>query len=341
MEITRQIDLRRPEKPGARDSNIRRRRSANLVSAAILLLPLAACMPVLAQIEATVQVDASKVRHAIPRTIYGTFLEPIGHSIYGGLWAQILENPSFEDNLWGAGRIRQMVTERPELQQAPTSGCRFPGSRSIPRKARAYEPRWGDAANSTRSLLIMALPGKQTGVRQQVYLPVHRELRYTGSLWAKPVSGPKELEVSLRRRNHPENVLAKAVVRITGSGWTRYEFALELEKGALASREPADFVVAASDEERVLLDQVFLFPADNVDGMNPEMIAMTKRAAHAGGPLRRQLHLRLPLARRHGPHGEARYHAQPVVGHAGIQPLRHGRVSALLPSSSAPSRRWR
>lgn len=249
---------------------------AYLLRAAALLLPLAACAPAWAQIEATVQVDASKVRHAIPRTIYGTFLEPIGHATYGGLWAQILENPSFEENLWSAGRVRQMVTQRPELVQASSVGLPLPWEPLDAAQGWRYEPRWGDAANSARSLLIMALPGKQTGVRQQVYLPVHRVLRYTGSLWAKPVSGPKEIEVSLRRRNHPESVLAKSTVRLAGAGWTRYEFSLELDKGSLAGREAADFVVAASDEARVLLDQVFLLPADHVDGMNPEMIAMTK-----------------------------------------------------------------
>ncbi len=47
------------------------------------------------QSEALIEVDAGKILHAIPRTIYGTFLEPIGNSTYGGLWAQILVNPSF------------------------------------------------------------------------------------------------------------------------------------------------------------------------------------------------------------------------------------------------------
>ena len=242
----------------------------------MLLVPLAFGLPAWAQIEATVQVDASKVLHAIPRTIYGTFLEPIGHSTYGGLWAQILENPSFEENLWSAGNVRAMVTERPELVQASGVALPLPWEALDPAQGSRYEARWGDAANSARSLLIMALPGRETGVRQQVYLPVHRVLRYTGSLWAKPVSGPSAIEVSLRRRNHPEGVLAKSSLRLAGSGWVRYEFTLELEKGALATREAADFVVAASDEARVLLDQVFLFPADHVDGMNPEMIAMAK-----------------------------------------------------------------
>jgi alpha-N-arabinofuranosidase len=45
-------------------------------------------------------VDATKrASYKIPRSIYGAFLEPIGNSIYSGLWAELLENPSFEDIL--------------------------------------------------------------------------------------------------------------------------------------------------------------------------------------------------------------------------------------------------
>ncbi|HEY2015596.1 MAG TPA: alpha-L-arabinofuranosidase C-terminal domain-containing protein [Bryobacteraceae bacterium] len=225
---------------------------------------------------AVIEIDAGKVQHAIPRTIYGTFLEPIGHSTYGGLWAQVLENPSFEENLWSAGRIRQMLTQRPELVESSNIGLPLPWQSLDPAQGWRFEPRWGDSANSARSLMIMALPGKQTGVRQEVFLPVHRVLRYTGSLYAKPVSGPREIEISFRKRNHPEQVLAKQVVRPTSNGWSRLEFALEIPKDSLSSREPADFVVAIADEARMMLYQVFLFPADQVDGMNPEMIEMAK-----------------------------------------------------------------
>ncbi len=229
-----------------------------------------------AQPAAVIEVDAADVRHTIPRTIYGTFLEPIGHSTYGGLWAQILENPSFEGNLWSAGRIAQMVAQRRELAESSNMGLPLPWEPLHPGQGWRYEPRFGEAANSGRSLMIMALPGKQTGVRQQVYLPVHRVLKYTGSLYARPLSGHRELEISLRRRNRPDDVLAKQTLRMRVPGWSRHEFALELTKAALGELEPADFVIAASDETRVLIDQVFLFPADQVDGMNPEMIGLAR-----------------------------------------------------------------
>jgi len=228
------------------------------------------------QSEAVVEIDAGRVLHAIPRGIYGTFLEPIGHSTYGGLWAQILENPSFEDNLWSAGRIRQMLTQRPELAESSSMGLPLPWQPLEAAQGWRYEPRWGDAANSARSLLIMGLPGRQTGVRQEIYLPVHRVARYIGSLYAKPISGPREIEISLRKRDRPQDIIAKQTVRAVSNGWSRLEFALEIPKGMLASREAADFAIAVEDVARVLVDQVFLFPADHMDGMNPEMIEMAK-----------------------------------------------------------------
>lgn len=227
--------------------------------------------------DAVIEIDAGRpAGYKIPRTIYGTFLEPIGKAIYGGLWAQILWNPSFEDALWSAGNIQREVEREPALIRASQMGLPLPWEPLEYGQGARYEPRWNDAANATRSLLVMALPGRQTGVRQQVYLPIHRVLSYKGSFYAKHVSGPAQVEVSLRQRNQPENVFARASVSLAGRAWARREFALEMPAGRLARLEPADFVIAVSDEARVLFDQVFLFPADAIDGMDPDMIAMSR-----------------------------------------------------------------
>ena len=227
--------------------------------------------------EATIQIDARKVVHPIPRTVFSGFMEPLRSATYGGgLWAQLVENPSFEENLWGANSIVHMVRGRPELGRSSALGLPLPWESLDPRQGSRFEPKWGDVANSSRSLLVMALPNAQTGVRQMIYPPVHRVLRYTGSIWAKPVSGEKQIQISLRRRNKAEEVLAKADIQLASGGWRRYEYTLELAKGQLASREPADFVVAASNETRVLIDQALLYPADHIDGLNPEAVEMTR-----------------------------------------------------------------
>jgi len=230
-----------------------------------------------AKTSTVITVDVSKpLPFKIPSTIFGTFLEPIGNSTYGGLWADALTNPSFEENLWSARRIAEMLKEEPSLARASALGLPLPWEPLDYTQGARYEPRWNDAANSFRSLLVMALSGKETGIREKVYLPVHRVLRYNASVYAKPISGPGSLEISIRERNKPDIVLASQTVALNGDGWQKYQVALEIPEARLAPLEPADFVLSARDETRVLVDQAALFPADAVDGMDPDMISMSR-----------------------------------------------------------------
>ena len=227
--------------------------------------------------EATIHVDASqKASGTIPRTIFGTFHEPIRGSNYGGLWAQILTNPSFEESLWSVGNLESLARERPELRRSSHIGLPVPWEALHPKQGWRYEPRWGDAANSFRSLSVMAMPGTETGVRQAVYPPVQRVLGYTGYVYVKPTGGPVEVEVSIRRRNKPEEVFAKAVFTARGGEWGKHEFQLELPAGKLSRNEPADFVIALSDNSRALIDQAMLYPADHIEGFDPEMVRLSR-----------------------------------------------------------------
>jgi len=58
---------------------------------------------------------------------------------------------------------------------------------------------------------------EEAGIRQSIYLPVHRVLEYTGSLFASSVEGPVRLMVSFRTRNEPDKILASN--RGPGAGW--------------------------------------------------------------------------------------------------------------------------
>lgn len=227
--------------------------------------------------EAIIEIDVSRPSsYKIPRTIFGSFLEPIGNSIYGGLWAEVLQNASFEDNLWSASTMQKMLSDEPELARASELGLPLPWEPLDERQGNRYEPRWNDAVNSYRSLLIMGLPHEQVGVRQKLYLSVDRTLHYAGSLYAKHTNGQPEVEVSLRQRNHADNVIVRSVIPLSGRDWKRYEFRLDIPPGKIAALDPADFVIAVGNETRVLVDQISLMPGDNVDGMDPDMIAMAK-----------------------------------------------------------------
>jgi alpha-L-arabinofuranosidase len=224
----------------------------------------------------TIAIDAGKAAGApIPRTIFGSFLEPIGNSTYNGLWAELLVNPSLEENLWSARNLETMVHDRPELMRASALGLPLPWEPLDPKQGNRYEPRWGNAANSWRSLVVMGVPGQPTGIRQQVYLPVQRELTYKGSFFARHLSGPPTLTISFRMRDSNE-VLASVKIEATSEEWKEYDFQLQMPAGELHRLEPADFVVELNGDERVDLDQFSLMPADAIDGLDPDEVAMAK-----------------------------------------------------------------
>jgi alpha-L-arabinofuranosidase len=251
--------------------------------------------------DVVVDVNASRTAaYKIPRTIYGTFLEPIGNSTYGGLWAQILENPSLEDNLWNASQLRSKLEANPGFYRSSELGLPLPWEPLDAAQGTRYEPRWNDAANSYRSLFLMALPEAETGIRQAVYLPLHRTLEYRGSLFVKHVTGPGQVEVSLRQRNRREVVYSTATVDTGDDTWTKREFTLALKPNSVAALEPLDFVVSVNGGERVLVDQISLWPADAVQGMDPEMIDLSKA-------------LRTPIVRFGGNYTSA-YHWRDGIG---------------------------
>jgi alpha-L-arabinofuranosidase len=228
--------------------------------------------------------------YTIPRTIFGTFLEPIGNSINQGLWAQILVNPSLESGLWTPRQVRAMLAAEPSLANASDLGIPLPWEPLDLNQGFRYEPRYGHAANSWRSLEVIGVPGQPTGVpsdrsslagveptgiRQKVYLAVHRTWTYQGSLYAKHLSGATGLTIQIRRRNSSD-VLASATVPADANTWTKYHFSLTLPPNSLHRLDPADFVVELNGDERVDLDQITLFPSDAIDGLDPDAVAMAK-----------------------------------------------------------------
>jgi len=303
----------------------------------ILILTLA--LPVVAQREpfteyvrddrartASIEIDGARPSAvSIPPTLFGTFTENIWDAVYGGVWAQVLHNPSFEPdyfslrNMLDAARTGRLVTdpsfgsgyvrvepfaeetenlERSRFARSTAHGLPLPWEELRPAGMR-YEPRDGDASNSYRSMLIMGLREREVGIRQGIYLPVHRTLRYEGSLWtklissdARPVSGRvRLLSLSLRRRDKPDEIIAETVLH-DGSPqlssqamandetphavWSRHKFSFDVPVNKIASLEKIDFCIAVDDERRVLVDNVLLSPSDAIEGFDPEVIAAAR-----------------------------------------------------------------
>jgi alpha-L-arabinofuranosidase len=223
-----------------------------------------------------IDVDAAQtVGEPIPRTIFGSFLEPIGNSTYNGLWAEIIENPSFESGLWSPQKIADMLRERPELRQAGDVGLPLPWEPLDPRQGNRYELHYGEASNSFQSLSVLAVPGEHTGIRQKVYLPIHRTREYQGSLYAKHLSGADAVTIAIHVRDR-EEVLASQDIHVADPEWKKYAFTLQLPEGKLHRLDPVDFVLQLAGDERVEVDQVSLMPSDAINGLDPDEVSFAK-----------------------------------------------------------------
>jgi alpha-N-arabinofuranosidase len=227
----------------------------------------------------------------IPRTVYGIYTENVGNEIYGGLAAQILENPSLEDYHASIQVMSTRFSDR-AYAESMTEGLPLPWQ-TLRDVGKRYESIFGGgAANSDRYIYMIGLPkpepkgikGRPTvtteelGIRQGVYLPVHRELEYMGSLFASSVDGPVKLMVSFRTRNNPDKILVSTEVTVPDGGkWTKLPFRLRLPAGAVKSHELVDFAVSITGPQRFSLDMIRLYPADAVEEyFDPEVLKATR-----------------------------------------------------------------
>ena len=266
-----------------------------------------------------VRVHAGELqKEAIPSTIFGSFLEPIGHSTYGGLWSELLENGSFEEGLWSAGAIARMIKERPELERASKLDLPLPWEPLDVRQGNRYEPQSGDAPNSSNSLLIMGLPAGEVGIRQRIYLPVHRILSIAEASLSSISPDRRRCTSRFATETIVQAALAETTMDAAAKEWTKYSFELTVKPGTVGRLQPVDFVVALHDDARAYIDQVSLMPADAVDGMDPEVVQWRERWKPTG-PVWWQLYVFLSLEERHRTARSAQKPIQPCMEHAGVQ----------------------
>ena len=222
-----------------------------------------------------VRVDTTGSLGTVPPHIFGSFLEPIDYSINNGVIAEILVNGSLEGGLWNHAMLEQIFRDQPELIESTNStGIPIPWQPLNRAAGNRYELHVRDAANSWQSLQIMGTPGDLTGIKQRVYLPVPRTYGYKVSLYAKHLSGPSLVNVSLRLRNS-DKVLAIASVDATAGEWTKYAAKLQLKSGDVRRLEPVDFAVSVEGDERVDVDQISLMPDDAIGTFDPDVVRMT------------------------------------------------------------------
>ncbi|MBN2579746.1 MAG: hypothetical protein JXB10_12220 [Pirellulales bacterium] len=197
---------------------------------------------------ASVAVDAAQVGQPISKYVYGQFIEHLGRCIYGGIWAEMLQDRKFflpigdKESPWKAVGDAAAVTMD------------------------------GDRPFVGRHTPKVTLSGKAPGGLFQEGLGLRKGMNYTGYVWlaGDPEVGP--VSVRLIWGDGPEGRATVTVEKVT-SKYTR----VPLNFIAGADTDQARLEIVAPGKGVLKIGTLSLMPSDNVQGMRADTLERLKK----------------------------------------------------------------
>ena len=217
--------------------------------------------PSTSPVAATLEIDVDRSGPAISPGFYGLMTEEINHSYDGGLYAELIQNRSFQDP---APRGRQ-GSELPIHWSAVGDG--------------AAQVDRTDPVNAALPLsLKLELTGKAAGVANDGYwgIPVKPKTTYTASFYAKGGSGFAGPIMASLVLDGTDVAVATANSKPVSGEWRKYTVRLKTGKSAQATAK-ARFVLSATGRGSVSLTQVSLFPPTfkkSQNGLRPDLMQL-------------------------------------------------------------------
>ncbi len=211
--------------------------------------------------ERSVTIDTSKTGEPISKYIYGQFIEHLGRCIYGGIWAEMLEDRKFYYPI------------TPEYD--PYRGTRAV-SKDSPYAVVGASPWQIIGPNDSVSMVEEdSFVGEHTpliqlgsGIRQ-LDLGLVKNKQYTGYIYLKAQQQSANVTVSLVWGDNQQD---QASVQMSATNqYVKYPF--EFTAGADTTSGKLEIKIA---DGACFVGTVSLMPADNIDGMRADTFAVLK-----------------------------------------------------------------
>ncbi len=235
---------------------------------ALLALALAAASsapsqePVPAPVEITI--DASQTGAPINPHIYGQFIEHMGRCIYGGIWAEMLEDRKFYFPVPAPGAIwKQTRAQATVLAASPWKVIGPPGTVQMVEK---------DACVGRHSPHIMAPGGGVTVGIYQEDLGLLTNKTYTGYVVLAGDGKVAPVTVSLAWGAGSANQAAQTI-RHVGSKFARVPFHFTVGGASDHGR----LAITTSGQGTLKIGCVSLMPGDNVEGFRKDTLDLLKQ----------------------------------------------------------------
>jgi len=209
----------------------------------------------------SITIDATSERPDINPFIYGQFIEHLGRCIYGGLWAEMLEDRKFYFP------VTEDYDPYKDLQDTP-----FPVVGASPWQM--IGPADGVTMVQEDSFVGKHTPqvAPGSGIRQKD-LGVVEGKQYEGYVWLKAVSdtaGP--VTISLITSDGATDVQQQSFPDISTT-YEKHSFSFT----APDSSDAAQLELAVEGDTPVLIGTLSLMPADNVRGMRADTLKLLKK----------------------------------------------------------------
>jgi alpha-L-arabinofuranosidase len=191
-----------------------------------------------------ITIDAGKTREPMSKYIYGQFIEHLGRCIYGGIWAEMLEDRKFFEAV---------------------------GARTSPWKPLGGEDRVAMDKNHAfvgEHTPVIAAPGGLV----QGDLALQKGRKYVGRIWLAGDAATGTVTISLVWGEGANDRATITVGALTGHD---AKTALAFTAGADCDHGRLEIQAAGKGSLRV--GTVSLMPADNVHGMRADTLALLKQ----------------------------------------------------------------
>jgi alpha-N-arabinofuranosidase len=229
---------------------------------------LASLTPAAAAAGQPFEIDPARTGPPISQYIYGQFIEHLGHCIYGGLWAEMLQDRKFgyavtdnydpwatkEDASWNSGPFRY-------LNASPWRAVGPPGTVSMD----ANQPFTGVHS----PLIHLAGDGSPAGISQDG-LALVKGKTYVGRVVLRGDPGAAPVTVQLTQDDG--RILAQSVKKLSGQFQT---FPLKFKAGS--SSENATLAILSNGKGSFAIGAVSLMPSDNINGWRGDTLALVKQ----------------------------------------------------------------
>ena len=215
--------------------------------------------PVFGQ-QLSVTIDAGKTGEPISPYIYGQFIEHLGRSIYGGIWAEMLEDRKFYYDITPNYKPyvpSKAIPAEAEFQVIGASPWQIIGSADSVTMIKE-DPFVGEHSPLIKS---------GSGIRQ-LDLGMVKGKDYTGYIYLKAREGNPSVTVSLVWGNNQQDSMQFKTLQ---TEYVKYPF--WLTSGGDTNSGKLEIKI---DGGSCFVGTVSLMPADNINGMRADTIAVLK-----------------------------------------------------------------